>query len=82
MTPIINVLDQIDERCSDICKVIIAFNKIDQTTSNSCDAQNKIVEKMAMLNHEFISLKCSALTNEGIDKLAQIVISAHNNINL
>jgi 50S ribosomal subunit-associated GTPase HflX len=77
-----DVLSEIDNSVTRSCKVMVVFNKIDGQGGGYANGESSIVQKISALQHDVVSLKCSAGTGEGIEKLSKNILSIHKQISL
>lgn len=77
-----NAIEEVDEYASDICKVILVFNKMDKINDPSSSSITKILDLLPTLKHDMITVKCSAATGDGLSKLSQSISSIHKVISL
>lgn len=78
---VVQVLREIDDRAPKECQVMVVFSKSD-LGSEGREGGSVIVRALQGFSHDVVTIRCSAITGEGIDKISQLAVRFSNSIRL
>jgi hypothetical protein len=78
---VVQVLREIDQRAPVSCQLMVVFSKSDLKLRRG-EGEAEIVAALQDFSHDVVTIRCSAASGEGIDRISQSALRFSNRVRL